>query len=139
MSLEYSWGSAGFGEKGKKGTFVWGGPASCHDNGPGAALQDVWTRAPGGVFVGWRPPGPAPAPCMLKSWHQGKSDAPQTHTHTHTQKHKHKHKHEHKHKHKHFFVRPELLKAPKTLGNIEISAPTSLGESHEGLASGRSS
>ena len=39
MSLEYSWGSAGFGEKGKKGTFVWGGPASCHDNGPGAALQ----------------------------------------------------------------------------------------------------
>ena len=39
MSLEYSWGSAGFGEKGKKGTFVWGGPASCHDNGPGAAPQ----------------------------------------------------------------------------------------------------
>ena len=39
MSLEYSWGSAGFGEKSKKGTFVWGGPASCHDNGPGAALQ----------------------------------------------------------------------------------------------------
>ena len=39
MSLEYSWGSAGFGEKGQKGTFVWGGPASCHDNGPGAAPQ----------------------------------------------------------------------------------------------------
>ena len=48
VSLEYSWGAAGFGEKGKKGTFVWGGPASCHDNGPGAAPQ---VRLP------------APAPC----------------------------------------------------------------------------
>ena len=82
MSLEYSWGSAGFGEKGKKGTFVWGGPASCHDNGPGAALQVRLDPGTGGVFVGWRPPGPAPAPCMLKSWHQGKSHAPHTHAPT---------------------------------------------------------
>ena len=62
MSLEYSWGSAGFGEKGKKGTFVWG--------------LDLDT---GGVFVGLETPQTGSSPLLLIVV-TGYSATPHTHT-----------------------------------------------------------
>ena len=78
MSLEYSWGSAGFGEKGKKGTFVWGGPASCHDNGPGAAPQVRLDPDTGGRLR-WLETRSSPLLRWKSGWWQG--DLPlRTHT-----------------------------------------------------------
>ena len=46
-----------------------------HGTASRVASRQLWT-----VFVGQRDPECPLPPCMLKSWHQGKSDAPHTHT-----------------------------------------------------------
>ena len=48
-----------------------------HGTASRVASRQLWT-----VFVGQRDPECPLPPCMLKSWHQGKSDAPHTHTPT---------------------------------------------------------